>query len=106
MKNDDTQSDGATQQQILESNHLSLHKIELEHLVDYFKRFPNGPFVHKDLQWVAETRAEGRRKYAGVATWVYVTYIPWAHMLDFVKEEEAQSHAPYKFICQRNLTNL
>jgi hypothetical protein len=82
-----------------------VHKAEF-HRIHSLVQTPNTcTFMHTDLMWASHMRVKGRRADPKTVDIVLVAYIPWARVEDFVKDEEACSDAPCKFVCQGTPTN-
>ena len=88
-----------------ESTYQEVHKAEI-HRIRSLVQNPNiGTFMHTDVTWASHMHTKGRRADPRTLATVWVAYIPWARVEDFVKGEEARTDAPCKFICQGSPTN-
>lgn len=82
-----------------ESTYQQVHKQELERLHSNVQRPEGGTFMHTDLAWDRHIRMKGRGSDSRPVL-VWVAYIPWSRVEDFLKGEEARTDAPCKFVCQ------
>jgi hypothetical protein len=90
---------------LYETIYQEVHKAEFYRIRSLIQTLNISTFIHTDLTWASHMRVKGRRADPKTLDTVWVAYIPWARVEDFVKGEEACSNAPCKFVCQGTPTN-
>jgi len=87
--------------------YVDQHEETLEVMMGHVRQAPQGPFYYKDICWWKEYRVTPQHGVDGtcIQKKVYVAYIPWDKVHDFLVAEETRGDVECKFIQKDNWVN-
>jgi hypothetical protein len=88
-----------------ESTYQEIHKINFKQLRGLVQTPEPCIFMHKDLTWAIQIRAKRFKDGPKTHAPIFIAYIPWVRVHDYMKGEEARIDGPCKFVCQGTMSN-